>query len=349
MVRSNTSIFTKLQDSRNSDGTLETSSSSRLSARVIKKAYNRDTPRSVRLSAHREFSNLAQKVKLQDSLNSHSRPPLLMVNSHEISTPVQDRLIAPDTTQPQRQRIVLQASTTELMKCLSDFLLIKCARLRNFQPAMAINWLRNVDRTLLVQGWQEIAFINPANVVFLYMLLRELVHDNLESEHELQSIVMTSLYLSYSYMGNEISYPLQPFLCEQDSRAQFWDRVLHIINMMSGLMLKLNADPSFFAEVFSELKNYQFMKENLTSAHRCENADDHIRKRNIHIQQEECSNTSGLAYSKSNNDYADSNSNHRSTLCNQQQSINNSNRPGQSRQVLREASYDLNQRTYSIS
>lgn len=182
-------------------------------------------------------------------------PPLLMVNNHEVQTPVEHQLVSP---QPKRQRIVLQASTSELMKCLSDFLRIKCPKLKNFQPSQAVNWLRSVDRTLLVQGWQEIAFINPANVVFLYMLLRELVHEGIENEHELQTIVMTSLYLSYAYMGNEISYPLQPFLIEKDSHENFWDRTLYIINMLSGHMLRLNAEPSYFAEVFSELKNYQY-------------------------------------------------------------------------------------------
>lgn len=184
-------------------------------------------------------------------------PPMLMVNNHQVnSTPVEHELV---TSQPQRQRIVLQASTSELMKCLSDFLQIKCSKLINFKPSQAINWLRSVDRTLLVQGWQEIAFINPANVVFLYMLLRELIHDNIDSEHELQRIVMTSLYLSYAYMGNEISYPLQPFLCEQDDHENFWDRTLYIINLLSSSMLRLNAEPSYFAEVFSELKSYQFI------------------------------------------------------------------------------------------
>lgn len=183
-------------------------------------------------------------------------PPLLLVNNHEVvQTPVEHQLVSP---QPKRQRIVLQASTSELMKCLSDFLRIKCPKLKNFQSTQAVNWLRSVDRTLLVQGWQEIAFINPANVVFLYMLLRELVHEDIENEHELQTIVMTSLYLSYAYMGNEISYPLQPFLIEKDSHENFWDRTLYIINMLSGHMLRLNAEPSYFAEVFSELKNYQY-------------------------------------------------------------------------------------------
>lgn len=44
------------------------------------------------------------------------------------------------------------------------------------------------------------------------MLVRELVDERVKSEHELQAVVLTCLYMSYSYMGNEISYPLKPFL-----------------------------------------------------------------------------------------------------------------------------------------
>lgn len=70
---------------------------------------------------------------------------------------------------------------------------------------------------------QDVAFINPANVVFVYMLVRELVDGEETKECDLQASVLTCLYLSYSYMGNEISYPLKPFLVE-DSKDKFWDR-----------------------------------------------------------------------------------------------------------------------------
>lgn len=90
--------------------------------------------------------------------------------------------------------------------------------------------------------FQDVAFINPANVVFVYMLVRELVEGDEESEHQLQVLVLTCLYLSYSYMGNEISYPLKPFLVE-DSKDLFWDRCLMIVNRLSRNMLRINAEP----------------------------------------------------------------------------------------------------------
>lgn len=43
--------------------------------------------------------------------------------------------------------------------------------------------------------------------------------------------------------GNEISYPLKPFLVE-DSKEKFWDRCLFIVNRLSSNMLRINAEPS---------------------------------------------------------------------------------------------------------
>lgn len=97
--------------------------------------------------------------------------------------------------------------------------------------------------------------MNPANVVFVYLLVRDIVTENMESEQELQAVVLTCLYLSYSYMGNEISYPLKPFLVETD-RSRFWGRCLSIIDRLSADMLRLNSEPAFFTDVFSELKSY---------------------------------------------------------------------------------------------
>ncbi|XP_030611141.1 cyclin-dependent kinase 5 activator 1b isoform X3 [Archocentrus centrarchus] len=112
----------------------------------------------------------------------------------------------------------------------------------------------SVDRSLLLQGWQDQGFITPANVVFVYMLCRDVVSSEVATEHELQAVLLTCLYLSYSYMGNEISYPLKPFLVES-SKETFWDRCLSIINLMSSKMLQINSDPHYFTQVFADLKN----------------------------------------------------------------------------------------------
>ncbi|KAJ8378991.1 hypothetical protein AAFF_G00232200 [Aldrovandia affinis] len=152
------------------------------------------------------------------------------------------------------KRVIVQASTSELLRCLGHFLCGRCYRLKHLSPAEPVLWLHSVDRSLLLQGWQDLAFVTPANVVFLYMLCRDVVDgDVVVSERELQATLLTCLYLSYSYMGNEISYPLKPFLVEPGKDA-FWDRCLRIIDVMSGKMLRINADPHFFTQVFAELK-----------------------------------------------------------------------------------------------
>ncbi|KAK2829161.1 hypothetical protein Q7C36_017151 [Tachysurus vachellii] len=152
------------------------------------------------------------------------------------------------------KRILVQASTSELLYCLGEFLCRRCYRLKYLSSGDPALWLRAVDRALLLQGWQEQTFISPPSVVFLYMLCRSVISAEVGSDYELRLELLTCLYLSYSYMGSEISYPLKPFLLQQDKEA-FWDRCLQIINCTSANMLKLNADPRYFTQVFSDLKS----------------------------------------------------------------------------------------------
>ncbi|XP_066521313.1 cyclin-dependent kinase 5 activator 2a [Hoplias malabaricus] len=152
------------------------------------------------------------------------------------------------------RRVIVQASTGELLRCLSEFVCRRCYKLKELSPNEIILWFRNVDRSLLIQGWQDQGFITPANLVFVYLLCREAVTEDVSSEYELQATFLTCLYLAYSYMGNEISYPLKPFLAEANKEA-FWERALRIIDRMSAKMLRINADPHFFTEVFQDLKN----------------------------------------------------------------------------------------------
>ncbi|XP_036946400.1 cyclin-dependent kinase 5 activator 1-like [Acanthopagrus latus] len=158
------------------------------------------------------------------------------------------------------RRVVVQASTGELLRCLSDFLIRRCVKLKELSSNQIILWFRNVDRALLVQGWQDQCFISPASLVFVYLLCRDAVDEDMSSEHELHATFLTCLYLGYSYLGNEISYPLKPFLVES-SRDAFWERALEMIDRLSGDMLRINADPHFFTEVFQDLKNEGGAKE----------------------------------------------------------------------------------------
>ncbi|TKS65114.1 Cyclin-dependent kinase 5 activator 2 [Collichthys lucidus] len=192
--------------------------------------------------------------------DSRHRAPKSVHRHGPIPVPVPT---VPEHTQSQNQgrpdliisprRVVVQASTGELLRCLSDFLCHRCIKLKELSSNQIVLWFRNVDRALLVQGWQDQCFISPASLVFVYLLCREAVDEDTSSEQELHATFLTCLYLGYSYLGNEISYPLKPFLVES-SRDAFWERALELIERLSADMLRINADPHFFTEVFQDLK-----------------------------------------------------------------------------------------------
>ncbi|XP_059355802.1 cyclin-dependent kinase 5 activator 1-like [Carassius carassius] len=151
------------------------------------------------------------------------------------------------------RQVIVQASTGELLRCLGEFLCKRCCKVRELTPNEVVLWFRNVDRTLLLQGWQDQGFITPANLVFVYLLVRETVSQDIDSSHELHGTFLACLYLAYSYMGNEISYPLKPFMVDTNQDV-FWERSLDVIDKLSGKMLQINMDPHFFTEVFQDLK-----------------------------------------------------------------------------------------------
>ncbi|XP_069786653.1 cyclin-dependent kinase 5 activator 2b [Narcine bancroftii] len=178
--------------------------------------------------------------------------PVAPVPSAKNSLPAHKQPSAGSLGSP--RRVVVQASTGELLRCLGDFLCRRCYRLKQLNANEPVLWFRNVDRSLLIQGWQDQGFITPANVVFVYLLCREVVDEEIATDFELQATFLTCLYLAYSYMGNEISYPLKPFLVETNKEI-FWERSLAIIDRMSAKMLGINSDPHYFTEVFQDLKN----------------------------------------------------------------------------------------------
>ncbi|KAK3568443.1 hypothetical protein QTP86_007298 [Hemibagrus guttatus] len=197
---------------------------------------------------------------------SQSCPP----QSGEIKTPQEklDQAKLPVTkqledvqqNQPSRQfltspvRIIVQASTGELLVCLGRFLHRRCLKISDLTSNEVIAWFRNVDRTLLMQGWQEEGFITPPILVFVYLLCRGAVREDISSPGELHGVFLTCLYLAYSYLGTEISYPLQPFIIDTNKDV-FWMQALGVIDKLSSEMLRINMDPQFFAKVLQELKN----------------------------------------------------------------------------------------------
>ena len=163
------------------------------------------------------------------------------------------------------RKTIIQASTSELLRCLGEYLCSSCAHLLPIlDPIDCILWIKSADRQLVLQGWQEQVFVNPANIVFVYLLVREtLTHvvpsTSIRTVTELHAIILTCLYLAFSYMGNEITYPLKPFVTDDETRDAFWQRVVLIMGQLSAKMLAINQNPKFFTECFSELKGYNLV------------------------------------------------------------------------------------------
>jgi len=57
------------------------------------------------------------------------------------------------------------------------------------------------------------SFVNDTSTIFVYALLSHCVDERRHiGVDELRTLVYVCLYLSYTYIGSEISYPLRPFL-----------------------------------------------------------------------------------------------------------------------------------------
>lgn len=145
--------------------------------------------------------------------------------------------------------------SSDVLKCVGNFVRCHCKNLTRFRPSEVVLWLQGVDRALLLQGWQDQAFLTPPNLVFLFMLLKGSLSDKIPNPAQLRAEILTCLYMAYTYNGPEISYPLKPFLIDGDRRA-FWDRCMFITNNLSEKMLQMNREPKYFGELLFELKNY---------------------------------------------------------------------------------------------
>ena len=166
-------------------------------------------------------------------------------------------------TSKQHSKVVIQASTNELLRSLINFLAKRCSYIKDLNANESLQWIKNADRQLILQGWQEIAFLNPANIVFVYMLIRDTLNLNqnsIQTATEFKYYLLSCLYLAFSYMGNEISYPLKPFIFEE-SRDTFWQRIIKLIGQLSKQMLRINQDTKYFTDVFTELKKFSNLNE----------------------------------------------------------------------------------------
>lgn len=181
------------------------------------------------------------------------------INSTYSEQIVSSQAVAISATKPRVHASSFMISS-DALRCVGNFVRCHCKNLTRFRASEVILWLRGVDRALLLQGWQDQAFLTPPNLVFLFMLLKETLSDKIPNQAQLRAEILTCLYMAYTYNGPEISYPLKPFLIDGDRRA-FWDRCMYITNNLSQKMLLMNREPQFFSELLVELKNYGNVNE----------------------------------------------------------------------------------------
>ena len=158
----------------------------------------------------------------------------------------------PVTLLPHRQ--AKKATLSDAMLSLGHFVHSSAAHLP-IRPSVSevVGWVRQVDRTLQLNGWTINSFLMESHIVFTYVLLQAAFElFALSSLADLKELVYLCLYISYTYNANEISYPLRPFLVKSD-RVAFWDKCLRLSMSTTTHMLRLNQDGDYYKAAMDTL------------------------------------------------------------------------------------------------
>lgn len=157
--------------------------------------------------------------------------------------------------QTQQNQPPQQLTANELMQRFAKSVCRQCGSKVKALPSDVERWIRSVDQTLLMQGWQDFEYVSEPNLVFLYMMAKETCTESqVNTLQDLKITILVCLFLGFSYTGNEISYPIKPFLCTSDKKL-FWDRCMQIALSMSSQMLRLNSDSEYYSSIRQELYN----------------------------------------------------------------------------------------------
>lgn len=114
-------------------------------------------------------------------------------------------------------------------------------------------WVRGTDRALIKSGWQEQPFLCTGNMVLVYgIFLVAMQTETVRTVSDLRGVILTCLYVAFTYGGHEISYPLKPFLYTTD-RGLFWDRCVRIALSSSSLMLQINRQEALYHDLLISL------------------------------------------------------------------------------------------------
>lgn len=123
---------------------------------------------------NKNIQNISCYYPPVNSIPTSASLDLVRANNTNNNSNVSEKLapkaqLLPATTQHLvPKKTVIQASTSELLKCLGIYLHSKCYRLKDFQAGDAVMWLRTVDRSLLLQGWQ-VSLLSFFSLLFSYI------------------------------------------------------------------------------------------------------------------------------------------------------------------------------------
>jgi len=148
-----------------------------------------------------------------------------------------------------------EKQTGILVSALESFLFLKFSKLRS-QRGIVSKWLRETDNALLQQGWQDLLFLNEHALVMLYVLASDSVaQTEVSHPRDLHRLIMTWLFIAYSYIGEEITYPITNFLLGE-SVDSFYRRCLFIGMKNSSVLLLLSQNKSYSASMYEGLLSY---------------------------------------------------------------------------------------------
>lgn len=122
-----------------------------------------------------------------------------------------------------------------------------------------IELITRIDRYLLRCGWQFEPFICSTSSVFLYMLLKDTFENQPDSSVAMS--LCACMFVAYSYIGHEISYPMRPFAYKTNP-AEFMKLSLKIVENNSRNMLKINISEEFYDTMLNEFRSSSVALQN---------------------------------------------------------------------------------------
>lgn len=213
----------------------------------------------LRIGTHKRKEKAVQSEKVAKAAKEQSATqpaPRIPPRHHQaVSGGLPERVVAATRAATEEKRWTF----SELLHCLGAFVQSQCEHIHTIpSPSEVAMWIRCADRALQLNGWTASTFLMESHLVFTYMLVKSAFSDRetfcIRSLLDVKEVVLMSLYVSYTYNANEISYPLRPFLVKQD-RADFWDKCTNLSLSSSGCMLKINRDCQYYNETLAALKS----------------------------------------------------------------------------------------------